>query len=364
MDGRKGAEEKGRPGEGYLGHIPEEAARKMVSGELEKQARSLTAPKDGSKVVLEERALVELEVVPETQMSTGTQSISRLQGEVGGATGVLGSSLDEVYIDEEAFGALVGEMREMVEGINVPQTETAEWGSISPLPATPKMKRDASTDKQTLQESGLFVDSGETRRKKKKKKISSELGEGQSGLGGEGRGGSVRAIGDSTTEVAPQSLQVSSLPLILMDVDVVASERCVTDGDGVSQASSGTPGPPIPNPLPASWGSQRGDAVDGEASEERGHETSSMDVRGVREMVSSTGVSPMSSRVPSLRLRLVLPDGGGVSQAISGTPGPPIPNPLSASWGSQGGGMGGGKVGGASEAAGPATNFDEDLYPE
>uniref|UniRef100_A0A8K9WZG7 CCHC-type domain-containing protein n=1 Tax=Oncorhynchus mykiss TaxID=8022 RepID=A0A8K9WZG7_ONCMY len=49
--------------------------------------------------------------------------------------------------------------------------------------------------------------------------------------------------------------------------------------------------------------------------------------------------------------------------ASSGTPGPPIPNPLPASWGSQEGGMRGGKVGGTSEAAGPASNFDEDLYP-
>ncbi|XP_071003041.1 uncharacterized protein [Oncorhynchus clarkii lewisi] len=219
-----------------------------------------------AKVVLEESALVELEVVPETQMSTGSQSISRPQGEVGGATGELGSSLNEVYIDEEAFGALVGEMKEIVEELQVSQTRTAECGSISPLPATPRTKRDASTPQQALQEPGLFVHSVEARRKN----------------GGGPESGGPCAV--------------------------------YADGDGVFQAFSGTPGPPIhnPNPFPASWASQKGDAVDGEASEVGGQEPLSVDVRGVGEM---------------------------------------------------GGSMGGGKAGGASEAAGPASKFDENLYP-
>lgn len=367
MAGGKGVEEKRRLGEGDLGHRPEEAARRMVSGEPEKQARSLPAPNVGGKVVLERSSV---EVVPETQVSTGTQSISRPPGEVGGATGELGSSLDEVFIDEEAFGALVGEMREMVEEIQVSQTRTAEWGSISPLPATPRTKRDASTAQQAQQESGLLLESGEARRKKKKKRLSLETGEGQSGLEGVGR-----VFGDSATEVTPLSPRVSSLTPTQMEIDLVTPALCMPDGDGVSQAFSGTPGPPIhnPNPLPASWASQRGDAVDGEASEVAGQGFLSVDVRGVGEMVSTAEVSSLSSRGPSLPIirmdadlsspGLFLPDGDGVSQVNSGTPGPPIPNPFPASWGSQEDGMGGGRVGGASGAAGPASMIDEDLYP-
>lgn len=131
--------------------------------------------------------------------------------------------------------------------------------------------------------------------------------------------------------------------------------------------------PPIhnPNPFPASWASQKGDAVDGVASEVAGQELLSMDVGGVGEMVSPAEVSPLSSRGPSLPIIQMdknLKSPGcfcqmGCLRLVLGRQDPPISNPFPASWGSQEGGMGGGKVGGASEAAGQASKIDEDLYP-
>lgn len=71
-------------------------------------------------------------------------------------------------MDKEAFGALMVEMREMLEELQVSQTRTAKRGSILPLPTIPRQKRVASTARKALQESGLSLDSGEERRKKKK----------------------------------------------------------------------------------------------------------------------------------------------------------------------------------------------------
>ena len=70
----------------------------------------------------------------------------------------------------------------------------------------------------------------------------------------------VRGCGDVAGAAggAPLSSQGSSLPLFPMDMNPSSPVLCLPSGDGVSQASSGTPGPSIPNPVPVSWDSQEG----------------------------------------------------------------------------------------------------------
>ena len=356
MTGGRGMEEKGRA-ECGLSHSQEDEAR----GEKDEPPLSLPATQVGGHADVEERALAVLGV--ETQMAECKSPQSLLPVEVEGAMGEMGPSLDAVFIDEMAFGALVGEMREMVEELQVSQTRPEEWRSVSPLPVTPRQKRVAPAAQRTLEGTEVLSDSGEAR--KKKKKIPIELGEGQSGLGGEGEI-------DSAAEVVPPSSTGSSFPLVQMEVDLETSVLVRPAGDGVSQASSGTPGPPIPNHFPASWVSQEGSGVGGVTSESVGQEPSYVGIQVFGGSISDAKVDPMSSQDSALPFHtmegiqaspgLFLPSGDGVSQAISGTPG--LPNPFPASWISQDGNTGRGRVEGASDAAGVGSLSEEEPFTQ
>lgn len=146
----------------------------------------------------------------------------------GGGMEEMGSSLDGV----EGLGALV----EMVGNLPVLGSRAGEWASHSGV-------KEPSVGGVTQEpEQGPYVG--------KKKKRKNEVG-----VLGEGVGKRVMGAKDDTAAVNPQSSQVSSLPLPLVELDMTTSALSLPTEDGGSQGVSGEPetSAPKPNPFPASW---------------------------------------------------------------------------------------------------------------